>query len=254
MTIAIKVNSGEGLAAYLADYQANFSASGWGGFNSWNPMATSGSQYAQGEGSVFNAGDTSKRGFVAEGALEYTLFSAPAHTLYGQLDSLSLGHGLSGVSDRTLNSEEFTISGLNLSADQAAGRDGVVHKVLYGLMKPNNAVDGNQGVQHLIDVLDAQQLDVSGGAGDDLLHGYSQNDTLSGGAGNDTFEFGLLNGAGSFGNDTITDYHSGDVIRLAGVDQTGSSVSNGNLTISTTGGTITVNGVTDVNDVSIISA
>lgn len=244
MTITINVNSDQGLDSYLQNYQSNFSASGWGGFNSWNPFATSGTQYAQGEGSLFNAGDTSKLGFVAGGNLDYTLFSAPSHTLYGELDSLNLGYGLQGVSNRNLADEDFSITGLDLSAAKSEGRDGVVHKVLYGLMKPNNAVDGNQGVQHLIDVLNAQQLNVVGGNGNDVVHGYGQNDTLTGGNGNDTFAFGQ-----SFGTDTITDYQTGDKIDLNGAAQTGNSVSGGNLTITTTEGTIILNGVSDYNDV-----
>lgn len=247
MTITINVNSDQGLDSYLQSYQSNFSASTWGGFNSWNPFATSGSQYAQGEGSVFNSGSLDARGFIAEGALDYTLFSAPKHTLYGQLDSLNLGWGLSGFpNNRSLSDqkESFSITDLDLSAAKSEGRDGVVHKVLYGLMKPNNAVDGNQGVQHLIDVLNAQQLNVVGGNGNDVVHGYGQNDTLTGGNGNDTFAFGQ-----SFGTDTITDYQTGDKIDLNGAAQTGNSVSGGNLTITTTEGTIILNGVSDYNDV-----
>ncbi|MGP2763450.1 heme acquisition protein HasA [Serratia marcescens] len=74
--------------------------------------------------------------FVAGGNLTYTLFNAPAHTLYGQLDSLSFGDGLNGGGSTPYNIQvpDVSFGGLNLSSLQAQGHDGVVHQVVYGLM------------------------------------------------------------------------------------------------------------------------
>lgn len=254
MSINIALNSTQSLQSYLADYQENFSFNKWGGFNSWWLFATSGTQYANGEGSVFNAGDVSKRGFVAEGQLNYQF---NGHVLHGQLDSIKLGHGLQGVTPRNLASEEFNISGLNLSSNASEGRNGEVHKIIYGLMKPKKAIDGNKGVKHLEDKLNENDLNITGNNLDNQLQGYNGNDTLTGGAGNDTFTFKAYDNGTSFGNDTITDYQSGEVIKIytnktSQQIESASSLVNGNMVIDLgSQGTITVNGVTDVNDLTI---
>lgn len=263
MSINIAVNTTESLQSYLADYQTNFGNSKWGGFNSWNPFATSGTQYANGEGNVFNSGNTSKRGFVAEGNLNYTLFSNPSHTLYGQLDTLKLGTGLQGVSNRNLANEKFSITGLNLNSAKSEGRNGDVHKIVYGLMKPKSTKDGNKGVEHLEKYLNENNLNLTGDAQANQLQGYNGNDTLTGGAGNDTFIFKGYSSDKSvnpntinFGNDTITDYQTGEVIKIASGASYNTTIVNGNAVIDVTNGainlgTITVNGVTDVNDLTI---
>ena len=71
--------------------------------------------------------------------------------------------------------------------------------VLFG-GNGNDTLDGGSGN----DIL-------SGGNGDDVLIGGSGNDTLTGGAGNDRFFFN----ARDFGQDTITDFSTGDVIDLS---------------------------------------
>ncbi|WP_286784477.1 MULTISPECIES: heme acquisition protein HasA [Pseudomonas] len=82
----------------------------------------------------------SDAGFIAEGDLTYTLFNSPAHTLWGELDSVSLGTDLvetgSGF-DFAPGGWEVTFSGLGLSTDVAdltTTNQGIVHEVIYGLM------------------------------------------------------------------------------------------------------------------------
>jgi Ca2+-binding RTX toxin-like protein len=53
---------------------------------------------------------------------------------------------------------------------------------------------------------------VDGGGGNDLLNGGAGNDTLVGGAGRDVFEFG----AAGNGIDTLSDFESGDLLRILG--------------------------------------
>lgn len=269
MAISIQLNSAVGkdlsFAGYLADYQSSFAASSgqWGGFNSWNPFATSGSQYAQGEGSVFNSGNTDLQGFIAGGDLQYTLFSAPSHTFYGTLNTLEFGHGLQGVSPRSFVQSDIVISNLGLSSAKSEGRAGDVHEVVYGLMKPQDSASG--GISHLLDYLNSNQLNLVAGAGNDTLQGYSQNDVLTGGAGADTFYFGLYGSATSFGNDTVSDYAAGEKIQVSNAiyadysafSGAGGSVSEsaGNTIIDTNGhGTITLTGVTsfDLADLQFV--
>lgn len=249
MTINIAVNTaGQSLREYLVDYQDKFGNSKWGGFNSWNPFATSGTQYANGEGSIFNSGNTSKRGFVAEGDLHYTLFSNPSHTLYGQLNTLKLGTGLQGVTPRNLADEKFTITGLNLNSAKSEGHNGTVHKIIYGLMKPNKTTT-TDGTQHLENHLNANDLNLTGNNLDNHLQGYNGNDTLTGGAGNDTFIFEVIRGGTSFGNDTITDYQTGESIKISSALYNGgysTSEAQGNTVIDFgSAGTITLTGVTN---------
>ena len=85
----------------------------------------------------------------------------------------------------------------------------------------NDSLDGGTGADRL-----------SGGAGADTLKGGIGNDRLSGGTGNDVFLFGTGDG-----QDVITDFAAGDMIRLSGyssarsLTQVGTSVV---LTLSAT--------------------
>lgn len=66
---------------------------------------------------------------------------------------------------------------------------------------------------------------INGGDGIDVLLGATGNDTLTGGAGNDIFLF-----AANSGQDTITDFFSGDKIKLLGGTGSGAIVTNPNAT------------------------
>lgn len=81
-----------------------------------------------------------------------------------------------------------------------------------------------------------------GNAGDDTLLGNAGDDTLTGGGGNDIF-ISLTNG----GNDQITDFATGDLIRVLGVDTTtllaNITENSGNAVISFDGGSLTLIGI-----------
>ena len=105
----------------------------------------------------------------------------------------------------------------------------------------NAAVLGGSGN----DILTAtgSKVTLSGGAGNDKLTGGSGNDSLSGGAGNDT----LKGGAGKDifvydgkGNDVISDYATGDKIKLSGT-LSNVTISKKNVVLKVGEQTLTVN-------------
>lgn len=139
--------SGWTISDYLADWTGYFGDANHrvgevedgvntGGFY---PGALDGTQYSL-------TSPNSDAGFIAEGNLEYTLFDEPAHTLWGELDSVSLGTDLvttgSGF-DFAPGGWEVTFSGLDLSSTRGEGHSGIVHQVVYGLMSGNaTALEG----------------------------------------------------------------------------------------------------------------
>ena len=86
----------------------------------------------------------------------------------------------------------------------------------------NDTLDGGAGKDTLFGGTYNDSL--SGGAGNDSLNGGTGNDSLWGGAGNDT----LIGGSGkdvfiykpNEGTDTITDYASGDILKILNTDGT----------------------------------
>ncbi len=146
MSISISYSttySGWTVADYLADWSAYFGdvnhrpgqvvdGSNTGGFN---PGPFDGSQYAL-------KSTASDAAFIAGGDLHYTLFSNPSHTLWGKLDSIALGDTLTGGASSggyALDSQEVSFSNLGLDSLIAQGRDGTVHKVVYGLMSGDSS-------------------------------------------------------------------------------------------------------------------
>lgn len=134
------------VADYLADWSAFFGdinhRPGYvetdvntGGFY---PGFLSGTQYA-----VSSTHHTPAT-VIAGGDLHYTLFSDPAHTFWGTIDSLQFGTNLIKGGGYTLESVEVRFEGLSsvldehkvpyLSSTQAEGHEGTVHQAMYGLM------------------------------------------------------------------------------------------------------------------------
>ncbi|MCY1272134.1 Hemophore HasA [compost metagenome] len=100
------------------------------------PGSLSGTQYAL-------TSPNSDAGFIAEGSLTYTLFSSPAHTLYGTLNSVSLGTDVISTGsgfDFSPGQEEVSFDGLGLSSAIGEGHSGIVHQLVYGLMGGNTSV------------------------------------------------------------------------------------------------------------------
>ena len=133
---------GNTVAQYLTDWSAYFGdvnhrpgevvdGTNTGGFN---PGPFDGTQYAI-------KSTASDAAFVADGNLHYTLFSNPSHTLWGSLDSVSLGDTLAGGSGSNyhLVSQEVSFSNLGLNSLKDEGRAGEVHKVVYGLMSGDSS-------------------------------------------------------------------------------------------------------------------
>ena len=131
------------VAQYLSDWSAYFGdlnhregsvkeGSNTGGFN---PGPFDGTQYGV-SSTVSNAA------VVANGDLHYTLFNPPSHTLWGSIDSLDLGTVLTGGAaggTYSLAEQEVSFTNLGLSSLQSEGRDGQVHKVVYGLMSGDSS-------------------------------------------------------------------------------------------------------------------
>lgn len=103
------------------------------------PGSLSGTQYAL-------TSPNSDAGFLAEGSLNYSLFSSPAHTLYGNLNELSLGSRLDETGSGfqfEQGYEEVSFGGLGLSSALSEGHSGIVHQVIYNLMGGNvSALEG----------------------------------------------------------------------------------------------------------------
>ena len=131
------------VAQYLNDWSAYFGdlnhregsvkeGSNTGGFN---PGPFDGTQYGV-SSTVSNAA------VVADGDLHYTLFNPPSHTLWGSLDALNLGTVLTGGAaggSYALGEQEVSFANLGLSSLQSEGRDGQVHKIVYGLMSGDSS-------------------------------------------------------------------------------------------------------------------
>ncbi|OIN50081.1 heme acquisition protein HasAp [Pseudomonas azotoformans] len=144
------------VAQYLSDWSAYFGdlnhregsvkeGVNTGGFN---PGPFDGTQY----GVSSTASDAA---VVAEGSLHYTLFNPPSHTLWGSLDSLTFGDTLAGGAASggyTVASQEVSFTNLGLSSLQSEGRDGQVHKIVYGLMSGDSSA--------LVSAIDALLKDI----------------------------------------------------------------------------------------------
>lgn len=103
------------------------------------PGSLSGTQYAL-------TSPNSDAGFIAGGSLAYSLFAPPAHTVYGTLDSISLGTDVAKNASGFYfapGDQEVSFNGLGLSSLLSEGHSGVVHEVIYGLMSGDaTALDG----------------------------------------------------------------------------------------------------------------
>lgn len=167
------------LQGYLDYYEYTFSLedhSSSGGFNSTSftpDFQMYGTQYANETEAV---GYTSA--FVAEAAagenLYYSFFTAPTHTLYGELDSLDFGASLSKVSNQWgLDTSFLDITGLSEIINDGLNADGSiiagnstytsgndVHNIVWGLL--NGETDALAAVLDDYFDLDAT-LNASGG-------------------------------------------------------------------------------------------
>ena len=127
----------------------NVDPSNSGGFYGGGPF--NGTQYAINGVNPVSA-------ILAEGDLTYSFMTTPAHTLYGDLDTITLGDGLTrdGASGPySITDPVLTFNGLGLSTDVndlTITDRGIVHDVIYGLMS-GDATELGKAVAGLFDGL-----------------------------------------------------------------------------------------------------
>lgn len=223
-------------------------------------------------------GYTGGAALLATGDLTY---NTSTHVLSGELDSLSFGQELDGVtisglgttsSTMSLGSTDFTLS--NLGLDSANGDD--VHGILYGIMNGDETGLLNYLATHSVTFTGGSGADAyQGGSQADVLNGGGGADTLSGGGGADTINGGagvdLLTGAtgndifvftsvshSTFANyDTISDFGTGtDKIDLTAITDFwagfgGTTATGEGYWYATSGGNTFVYGDTDGNTANI---
>ncbi|MEC5344548.1 heme acquisition protein HasA [Brenneria populi] len=128
----------------------NVTENNTGGF--YGGTTTSGTQYA------ITSTNNDYSALIAEGDLTYTLFNDPAHTLYGTLDSVSLGDGLQGGgstgTEYYLDAPQVSFDGLDITSDISEGQSGAVHQIVYGLMS-GDVTPLNDALSSIFDNLDA---------------------------------------------------------------------------------------------------
>lgn len=222
ITITIGNSSGIDVAAYLADFDANFAPVGFGYFSS-NPNDFSGKQYAATEQSNLIP-NTGLQSVVADSGGAGINYDFATHVVGGTVDSVSFGYGMTydgGTDSFPLTQLDLTISGLGLTG---SGSGNLVSQFLND-MRTGSAATLNS-------LLSAAEINFVGGSGGDTFTGYAHNDTIDGGDGNDTLggaggDDTLTGGIGNDtfvydgqGADTITDFNGGpsvgDVIRVTG--------------------------------------
>ena len=158
MTVSITYNSAFGaisvqdaLSVWSAGFNtADHGTSNTGGFNTGG-RAMMGEQYAtqgaSGSSYAFIAGSDTDNGLNYVFSPRVPSGDNMNHYLWGELDNVTLGTGLSGGrgSDFGLNDYIASFNGLDLSAASNAGRaNNEVQDVVYGLMKGD--VSGLEGV------------------------------------------------------------------------------------------------------------
>lgn len=197
MAITINANDankdGKGInfTAFLANYDKTFTRAGYGGFNSTDPMAMSGTQYS--------TSDAKKFGVVLSSGKDAWNYNFATHKITGSLDAVEFGSNI------TLDAKTSTfklvsdvkISGLNVTDTTLGGQ------ILSDIMGGKTTTGG--ATTKLIDVLNANSIDFKGSTGADVFTGYAQADKISGGNGDD-----LLRGAG--GNDNLAGGNGNDTV------------------------------------------
>jgi heme acquisition protein HasA len=151
MTISVSYESYLGttsLSDYLSDWALGFATAGHGTGNTggFSNGTFSGDQYST------HGANGSEYAFIADSdtsnGLHYVFNpTLPAssnlnHYLWGELDNVELGTGLTGGSgsDFDLSAYKVAFNGLDLFAAEGAGRTGnEVQSVIYGLMQGNTA-------------------------------------------------------------------------------------------------------------------
>jgi serralysin len=197
MAITISANDankdGKGInfAAYLANYNKTFTRAGYGGFNSSDPMAMSGTQYY--------SNDASKYGVVLTSGKTAWNYNMMTHKVTGSLNTVEFGSSI--ALDSKTNTFKMTsdvkITGLGVTDTTLGGQ------LLSDIMGGKSTVAG--ATAGLVKILNANSIVFNGSTGSDTFSGYAKDDTLSGGNGNDALY-------GNGGNDTLRGGNGNDVL------------------------------------------
>lgn len=193
MAITINVNdankdgTGINFAAYLANFNKTYERDGYGGFNSTDPMAMSGTQYA--------TTNTAKYGVVLTSGSAKWNYSLATHKVTGSLNTVEFGNSiaLSGTTFKVVS--DIKITGLGVTDTTKGGE--ILADIMGGKATSGGATTS------LVQILNANSIVFNGSTGADVFTGYAKADIISGGNGIDTLR-------GGAGNDTINGGNDND--------------------------------------------
>ncbi|QRM54615.1 hypothetical protein [Sinorhizobium sp. BG8] len=181
---ANKDGKGINFTSYLANYEKTFVPSGYGSFNSTDPMAMSGSQYAATNAKGYGV-------FLTSGKSEWD-YDIITHTVKGSLNSVTFANSIKlNSATKFTGTLDLEISGLNITKTALGG------EILSDLRDASTT--------SLVKVLKANSINFTGSTGSDTFTGYSKADKIYGGSGNDLLKGGAGNDtvSGDSGNDKV---------------------------------------------------
>lgn len=196
MAITIRVydanKDGKGIdfSAYLKNYNKTYLRDGYGGFNSSDPMAMSGTQYAT----------TNKKDYGAvltSGKTKWS-YDLATHKVTGSLATVQFGNKVALNSKNKFELvQDIQISGIGVTDKVLGGQ------ILADIMGGKNTDGG--ATTSLVNVLKQNAINFVGSKGSDAFTGYGKADKISGGDGNDTLRGGAGNDKiyGGTGNDKL---------------------------------------------------
>lgn len=197
MAITITVNDankdGKGIdfSGYLSNFNKTFTRAGYGGFNSTDPMAMSGTQYY--------SNDATKYGVVLTSGKEAWNYNMSTHKIAGSLNTVEFGNSI--ALDSKTNAFNVTsdvkITGLGVTDTTLGGQ--ILSDIMGGKATAAGATAG------LVKILNANSIVFNGSTGSDVFSGYAKGDALSGGNGNDKLY-------GNGGNDTLRGGNGNDTL------------------------------------------
>ena len=158
-----------------------------------------------------------------------TVYSGGADdTIYGGDGADTISSGFANAGDTVYGGEGDDV--IN-TVEHSTGTTSSVGDLVYG-------GDGNDSITGASSSANGDTL--FGGSGNDRIDALGGNDTMTGGAGNDTF---VVSDGG--GNDTITDFTTGDQIETATLSDVGNALTNQDGTVTADEVTVTGGGGSD---------
>ncbi len=197
MAITITANDankdGKGIdfSAYLSNFNKTFTRAGYGGFNSTDPMAMSGTQYY--------SNDASKYGVVLTSGKTAWNYNMSTHKITGSLNTVEFGNSIA-LDSKTSTFKmvsDVKITGLGVTDTTLGGQ--ILSDIMGGKSTTAGATAG------LVKILNANSIVFNGSTGSDVFSGYAKDDTLNGGNGNDKLY-------GNGGHDTLYGGNNDDTL------------------------------------------